>query len=86
MARPARCGYQGCRNKAAIERLLAALCELPPAVAYPENAAAVDAVLAFADSQVAAAQVAAKRRKNSLELDGTGATLRPSAPVLTRHP
>ena len=54
-----------CRNKAAIERLLAALCELLPAVAHPENAAAVDAVLAFADSQVAAAQAAAKRRKNS---------------------
>lgn len=54
-----------CRNKAAIERLLAALCELLPAVAHPENAAAVDAVLAFADSQVAAAQAAAKRRKNN---------------------
>lgn len=53
-----------CRNKAAIERLLAALCELLPAVAHPENAAAVDAVLAFADSQVAAAQAAAKRRKS----------------------
>lgn len=55
---------KACRNKAAIERLLAALCELLPAVAHPENGAAVDAVLAFADSQVAAAQAAAKRRKS----------------------
>ena len=55
---------KACRNKVAIERLLAALCELLPAVAHPENAAAVDAVLAFADSQVAAAQAAAKRRKS----------------------
>lgn len=56
---------EACRNKPAIERLVAALGELLPAVAHPENEAAVDALLSFIDSQVRDAQIVAQRRKDN---------------------